>query len=319
MNRIRAWFSHIAAEEAPHREGQKPINPLIILILAIPVSGLYVVRVLLTGESLEWSVVGYIATGLAFGLGQSLFYVRRRYLVAFFSTASIPLLAYIVLGGLMILYGLNILLFGNDWLSGLSGYGVEIVNIPLATRIGQGLGVILFAIVLSVLVIPFGLIGIGGRFLGDELLPRFSRHLIPKASREWSTPNIEYLMQLNRVIADYFTLEDIRTLCFELGIDYEDVPGDSKSDKIRELLIYTYNRGLVSKLAARVQQHRPEVTLPAYPAAEQADKVSSDLLRQQIDQYEQAATRGVVYMVLLLAALLVVIGVIIAILPTLVS
>ena len=53
----------------------------------------------------------------------------------------------------------------------------------------------------------------------------------------------QYLSNLHKEMDARFSLGDIHTLCFNLGIDYENVPGDTKSVQIRNLLISLARQG----------------------------------------------------------------------------
>ena len=46
------------------------------------------------------------------------------------------------------------------------------------------------------------------------------------------------LPQLRDILVAYFNDNELRNLCFDLGIDYEKLGGDAKSSKARELVAY---------------------------------------------------------------------------------
>ena len=48
------------------------------------------------------------------------------------------------------------------------------------------------------------------------------------------------LRKLLRAINDSFSEDDLRDLCFELRLDFENLPGQVKKDKARELIIHFY-------------------------------------------------------------------------------
>mgnify|MGYP000096513365 CR=1 FL=1 len=50
---------------------------------------------------------------------------------------------------------------------------------------------------------------------------------------------------------------ELRDLCFELDVEYEDLPGDGQSAKARELVTYCQRRGLLAALVACVMRDRP--------------------------------------------------------------
>jgi len=64
---------------------------------------------------------------------------------------------------------------------------------------------------------------------------------------------------LHKHLVDHFTLDDIRTLCFELSIDYDVLPGEGKESKARELVIYCRNRATLEQLAQSARKARPHL------------------------------------------------------------
>lgn len=74
-----------------------------------------------------------------------------------------------------------------------------------------------------------------------------------------------YLTTLHRLLNEYFSLEEIHTLCFNLHIDYESVPGKEKQSRIRELLLGLGRCNRLSDLIPLLQQERPLVDWPLVP------------------------------------------------------
>lgn len=64
--------------------------------------------------------------------------------------------------------------------------------------------------------------------------------------------------KLRQVLADYFNEEELRDLCFELGIDYENLAGSTKSGKARELVAYCERHMRIGELAAACYRLRPQ-------------------------------------------------------------
>ncbi len=56
-----------------------------------------------------------------------------------------------------------------------------------------------------------------------------------------------------------FGLEDLRDLSFNLNIDFESIPGQSKSAKARELVLYCKRRGLLLDLITELAAQRPNM------------------------------------------------------------
>jgi len=69
-----------------------------------------------------------------------------------------------------------------------------------------------------------------------------SKRLKPRASVQVD------LSKLHQLLTEHFNLEDLRTLCFELNVDYDDLPGEGKTAKARELVILLYGDSRVSEL-----------------------------------------------------------------------
>jgi hypothetical protein len=69
------------------------------------------------------------------------------------------------------------------------------------------------------------------------------------------------------VIASY-NLEELRTVCYDLGVEYEDLSGESKSNKVIALIEYVWRRGRLDALLDYCRQDRPLYPWPALePAA----------------------------------------------------
>jgi hypothetical protein len=47
------------------------------------------------------------------------------------------------------------------------------------------------------------------------------------------------LTRLRRFMIEFFSLEELRTLCFDLGIDFDELSGEGRSAKVRELLLWS--------------------------------------------------------------------------------
>lgn len=67
------------------------------------------------------------------------------------------------------------------------------------------------------------------------------------------------LVRLHELLAQHFSLEELRTLCFRLGLDIADLPGEGKSAKARELVTYMERRGRTAELIAAAKRERDHV------------------------------------------------------------
>ena len=60
-------------------------------------------------------------------------------------------------------------------------------------------------------------------------------------------------------VNDSLGIEELRTLCFDLNIDYESLKGEGKKGKIRELIIYLRRNNQVAELVDKMQELRPHI------------------------------------------------------------
>ena len=65
------------------------------------------------------------------------------------------------------------------------------------------------------------------------------------------------LKTLRDALDDAYSDAELRDLCFELEVDYEDLPGDGQAAKARELVLFCKRRGLLAALVACVMRDRP--------------------------------------------------------------
>lgn len=67
------------------------------------------------------------------------------------------------------------------------------------------------------------------------------------------------LQALRTALDDGYNDNELRDVCFELGIDYEDLPGDNQSAKARELVLYARRRDLTAALVRLIMRDRPHL------------------------------------------------------------
>jgi len=73
---------------------------------------------------------------------------------------------------------------------------------------------------------------------------------------------VNRLTNLHELLIEYFSLEELRTLCFDLGLDYDELCGEIKSARARDLITVMLRRNRLADLAAGVQVLRPNVDWP---------------------------------------------------------
>jgi hypothetical protein len=77
---------------------------------------------------------------------------------------------------------------------------------------------------------------------------------------EWQFASQEDRTQLLKQIGEYFDLSELQEMAFMLDIDYEELLGDTKSDKARNLIDVAKFQGQLSELVILLKQERPHVT-----------------------------------------------------------
>ncbi|MCP4361879.1 MAG: hypothetical protein GY796_28030 [Chloroflexi bacterium] len=82
--------------------------------------------------------------------------------------------------------------------------------------------------------------------------------------------------KLLRALIDLFNEQDLRDLCFELRLDYENLPGLSKKDKARELIIFFDRRRRMNVLVTVFRESRPHISLDEISVAETDEDPTAD-------------------------------------------
>ena len=95
------------------------------------------------------------------------------------------------------------------------------------------------------------------------------------------------LPSLRDIIVLYFNDSELRDLCFNLSIDYENLGGDAKPGKARELVAYCQRHNRLAELEATCRRLRPHafeavklLPLSQRPCAEDGRTVNSSVTNQ---------------------------------------
>jgi hypothetical protein len=67
------------------------------------------------------------------------------------------------------------------------------------------------------------------------------------------------MVSLRKNLTDFFSESELQTLCFDLNMDYENLPGATKEEKARELVIQCERNGQVNQLIKQCKKLRPSV------------------------------------------------------------
>jgi len=95
-------------------------------------------------------------------------------------------------------------------------------------------------------------------------------------------------IRLREILTRYFDAGELRTLCFDLGVDYDSLPGEGKASKARELVAYLERHSRLPELVEMGKQQRPDVPWVDTPeAAREApfspQSASPESLRAEIE------------------------------------
>jgi DNA repair exonuclease SbcCD ATPase subunit len=71
-----------------------------------------------------------------------------------------------------------------------------------------------------------------------------------------------YLTRLRQVLTTRLDAGELRTLCFDLGMDYDDLPGAGKASRARELVGYLARRDRIADLIRVGKRLRPDIPWP---------------------------------------------------------
>jgi hypothetical protein len=99
------------------------------------------------------------------------------------------------------------------------------------------------------------------------------------------------LQKLQELINSHFNFEEVRSLAFEMNIDYEILAGENKSSKVRELIIYLERRGQLEKLIQILIANRPAVNWQQVTQELLVSKISDPRLDANVLVLELASLR----------------------------
>jgi hypothetical protein len=69
----------------------------------------------------------------------------------------------------------------------------------------------------------------------------------------------DVLVKLREAMSTRFTESELRTVCFDLGLDYETISGANKGEKAINLILHFHNRNNLESLILYIKQHRFDV------------------------------------------------------------
>ena len=84
-------------------------------------------------------------------------------------------------------------------------------------------------------------------------------------------------MEVRNEIDRRFNEDELKDLCFELRVDYEDLKGGRKTDKVRELVTQMDRIDRIDDLLENCKKKRPDGKWPAPPLAQMSSKRPSGI------------------------------------------
>jgi hypothetical protein len=82
---------------------------------------------------------------------------------------------------------------------------------------------------------------------------------------------------LRFILITHFNESELRDLYFDLAIDYESVPGQTRNDKARELIGYAQRNRIIDKLVAHCRRLQPHADWPAVERMPTPDSSAAEL------------------------------------------
>ncbi len=73
-----------------------------------------------------------------------------------------------------------------------------------------------------------------------------------------TSPSI--VVEINEILSAKFDAKEIKILCFELGIDEENLEGKTKKERILSLVQWIERRDELEKLILKIKEHRPNIS-----------------------------------------------------------
>lgn len=70
--------------------------------------------------------------------------------------------------------------------------------------------------------------------------------------------DLEQQQRLFQILSGTFNNGELRDLCFELGIEYDDLLGETRRDKARELVAFARRRDRLAELERAILRARPK-------------------------------------------------------------
>ena len=80
---------------------------------------------------------------------------------------------------------------------------------------------------------------------------------------DWPPDPSRINRELHALMIQFFNVEDVRTLCFNLDVSYDAIPGEALDGKVRELILYLQRKNQLPELMESLKLERPLVNWPS--------------------------------------------------------
>jgi hypothetical protein len=97
--------------------------------------------------------------------------------------------------------------------------------------------------------------------------------------------NESIFTELHRTLIDGYDLEELRTLCAQLGVNFDDLRGEGRQAKARELILWFQRRGKLDELDAIIQEVRRARQMQAGTPSQPPQSVQTMLVDESEDMH----------------------------------
>jgi hypothetical protein len=91
-----------------------------------------------------------------------------------------------------------------------------------------------------------------------EMLEAIQKYIVPALGTD--TTGLDEVA-LRQILTQRFSFEELRTLCADLRVSFDDLKGEGQEAKARELIAYLQRRKQLGQLVSYIQKHRPDIKL----------------------------------------------------------
>ncbi len=115
----------------------------------------------------------------------------------------------------------------------------------------------------AVVMYVIGAVGAPETNTASSLFAKVSAGEAQQASHKALTDAQAERVHLREQLDSLFSQDDIRVLCFDLGIDFDNLSGGTKQIKVQSLIVYCEQRGRIDDLIQRAATINPNMVRPA--------------------------------------------------------